>query len=66
MNKQTMPKSDNYNKYNYDQASGEEYAGQRQYTIRGLSMRSGSGVKLRGLNQRSSYEVETRDLTSGG
>ena len=61
-----MPKVDNYNKYNYDQVSGEEHAGQRRYTIRGLSMRSGSGVKLRGLNQRSSYEVGARDLISGG
>ena len=61
-----MPKADNYNKYNYNQTLGEEYVGRRQYTIRGLSMRSGSGVKLRGLDQRSSYKVGTKDLTSGG
>ena len=65
-NERTMPKADNYNEYDYDQASGEEHAKQRQYTIRGLSMRSGSEVELRGLDQRSSYEVGTRDLTSGG
>ena len=60
-----MPKADNYNEYNYDQALGEEHAEQRRYTIRGLSMRSRSGVELRDLDQRSSYEVETRDLISG-
>ena len=29
MNVQTMSKADNYNKYNYDQALGEKYTGQR-------------------------------------
>ena len=61
-----MPKADNYNEYDYDQASGEKHMGQRQYTIRGLSMRSGSGVELRGLDQRSSYKVGTKDLISEG
>ena len=61
-----MPKADNYNEYDDDQASGEEHMRQRRYTIRGLSMRSGSGVKLRGLDQRSSYVVGTRYLTLGG
>ena len=35
-----MSKADNYNKYNYDQASGEKYTGQRRYTIRGLATKS--------------------------
>ena len=39
-----MSKADNYNKYNYDQVSGEKYTRQSQYTIRGLSMKSGSKV----------------------
>ena len=39
-----MPKADNYNEYDYDQALGEEHVGRRQYTLRGLSMRSRSGV----------------------
>ena len=61
-----MSKADNYNEYDYNQASGEEHAGRRRYTIRGLSIGSGSGVKLQGLDQRSSYEVGTRDLMPGG
>ena len=64
-NEQTMLKADNYNEYNYNQASGEKHMEQRRYTFRGLSMRSRSEVKLRGLDQKSSYEIGTRDLTSG-
>ena len=41
-----MLKADNYNEYNYDQGLGEKHIRQRQYTIRGLSMRSESEVKL--------------------
>ena len=41
-----MSKADNYNEYNYDQLLGKKYTGQKRYTIRGLSMRSG-------LSQRS-------------
>ena len=61
-----MSKTDNYNEYNYDQALGEKHMEQRQYTIKGLSMKSASGVELRGLDQKSSYKVGIRDLTSGG
>ena len=39
-----MLKADNYNEYDYDQASGEKHMGRKRYTIRGLSMRSGSEV----------------------
>ena len=39
-----MSKADNYNEYNYIQALGEKHTGRRQYTIRGLSMKSGSEV----------------------
>ena len=39
-----MSKADNYNKYNYDQALSEKHIGQKQYTIRGLSMKSGSEI----------------------
>ena len=48
-----MSKVDNYNKYNYDQASGEKYMGRRQYIIKDLSMRSGLGVELQSWDQRS-------------
>ena len=34
----TIPKSDNYNEYNYDQVSGEKHTGQRQYIIPGLEV----------------------------
>ena len=61
-----MSKVDNYNKYYYDQALVEKHTGRRQYTIRDLSMRSGSEVELRGLEKRFSYEIGTRDLTLGG
>ena len=30
-----MPKADNYNEYDYDQASGEEHAGRKRYIIPG-------------------------------
>ena len=43
-NKQMMLKADNYNEYNYNQASGEKHMGRRQYTIRSPSMRSRSEV----------------------
>ena len=39
-----MLKADNYNKYDYDQALSEKHTRQRQYTIRGLSMKSGLEV----------------------
>ena len=61
-----MPKADNYNEYDYNQALGEKYTEQRRYTLRGLSMKFGLGVELQSLDQRSSYEVGTRNLTSGG
>ena len=32
-NAQTMLKTDNNNDYDYDQALGEKYSGQRQYII---------------------------------
>ena len=41
-----MLKVNNYNEYNYNQVLGKKYIGQRRYTIKGLSMRSG-------LSQRS-------------
>ena len=44
MNVQTMSKADNYNEYDYNQALGEKHTGQKQYTIRGLSMWSGLEV----------------------
>ena len=28
-----IPKSDNYNEYDYDQVSGEKHTGERQYII---------------------------------
>ena len=46
-----MSKADNYNKYNYDQALGEEHMRQRWYII------SGPEVWAWGLDQKSSYEV---------
>ena len=48
-----MLKADNYTEYNYDQASGEKHMGQKQYTIKGLSIRSESGVELQSWDQRS-------------
>ena len=39
-----MSKADDYNKYDYHQALGEKHTGQRQYTIRDLSIRSASEV----------------------
>ena len=39
-----MSKADNYDEYDYDQALGEKHTRQRRYTIKGLSMRSGSEV----------------------
>ena len=35
-----MSKADNYNKYDYDQASGEKYTGRRQYIIPGSKVRA--------------------------
>ena len=42
LNMRTIPKPDNYNEYDYNQALGEKQTGRRQYIIKGLSMRSGS------------------------
>ena len=39
-----MSKVDNYNEYDYDQALGEKHIDQRQYTIRGLVIKSGSEI----------------------
>ena len=47
-----MSKADNYNKYDYDQTSGEKHTGQRQYTVRSLVTRSGSEVYLQSRDQR--------------
>ena len=59
-----MSKEDNYNEYNYDQAIVEKHTGRRQYTIIGLSMKSGSGVKLQSWDQRSesSQKSDTKRL----
>ena len=41
-----MSKADSYNEYDYDQALGKKYTRQKQYTIRGLSIRSKSEIEL--------------------
>ena len=48
-----MLKADNYNKYDYDQASGEKLTRRRRYTLRGLSMRLGLEIQLRSRDQKS-------------
>ena len=39
-----MLKADSYNKYDYDQALDEKHTGQKRYTVKDLSLRSGSEV----------------------
>ena len=53
-----MSKADNYNEYNYDQALGKKHMGQKQHTIRGLSMRLSYEVGIKDLDR-------VRDLISG-
>ena len=39
-----MSKADNYNEYDYDQASDEKHTDQRWYTIRDLITKSGPEI----------------------
>ena len=53
-----MSIADNYNEYDYNQVLGEKHIGQRQYTIRDLSMKFGLEVWIKSEIQHQEVDVE--------